>query len=510
MKQAATYFLFLLFLNINFYSQNVVLSRELPSIKKNVPLQILNCNKNYFYVLRYNKISHDFILERRAKRTAEMLSFKALRLDTINSKYFDLENLDYLITEIDHKFYFLFVREYNKSKELFLNEIDTLGKSSGYIKIGQIEQEGKIIDFSIEFKITDSNNLLIIAAIMYENNSTKKIALLFNPKTHNPIWIKKLPFENTYTGYSASFTCNNNNDLYFFQIKSHLNGYKRIFQDNRQTSAPYFFYDSLILVGILADQKIPIKHVLPISNLTALHSATIAVFDKKISCFTHFSINNSKNESVQSFYTENISSDFSKIFNSKTHVFPKNIINQLTFYDGTDFDQAGYKDYYIHFFQKHGNNIFYQAERKEVNYVKEIIYANINEQTNELADTKVIPRKMSYFEHRTRFSKIGNSMVFLSDSSIINIHLENKKNIDVLCSTFQFSKFEKQNELWNSNLVAYIQSYSGTEKKKLIYTNAQYDAVPMKYSGTQADFVFYLVNGDKEKFGFVDSIFLKK
>lgn len=82
------------------FSQTTTYSREFDANSKHIPLKILNCNSNYFIVLRYNKTIHDFIVEKRKKSNFEIASICPLKLDSVNANWFDYEKMDYLFLKL--------------------------------------------------------------------------------------------------------------------------------------------------------------------------------------------------------------------------------------------------------------------------------------------------------------------------------------------------------------------------------------------------------------------------
>src|SRR5437879_764434 len=111
-------------------SQTLHFSRQFDALKKNIPLSILNNHANYFHVLRYNRPGHDITIERRAKPSAEILAFTPLKLDSMNASWFNYEELNHIFFESGSHIYFLFEKELNFKKTLYLKIIDTLGRST--------------------------------------------------------------------------------------------------------------------------------------------------------------------------------------------------------------------------------------------------------------------------------------------------------------------------------------------------------------------------------------------
>src|SRR4051812_4590413 len=112
--------LFLMSYCVFLFPQNLVFSERFETTKKNSAIELINANPHYFYLLRYNKEAHDFTLERRSKPSAKVLNFTRLKLDSVNASWFDYSKLDYILFEQEQKLYFIFEKELNSKKEIFL------------------------------------------------------------------------------------------------------------------------------------------------------------------------------------------------------------------------------------------------------------------------------------------------------------------------------------------------------------------------------------------------------
>lgn len=478
-----------------------IYSRDFEARKKNVPLVIINNNENYFYLLRFNKAAHDITIERRAKPSAEIISFTPLKLDSLNANWFDYDKLDYLFFEHNYSTYFLFEKVLNSKKTIYLKISDTLGKSSGFIELASIEKEQGVSEIHFDFKRSGSKNILIVASQTYGKFAIKKLVLLFDVEKRKIIWAKKLPIENAVTGYSIAFECNETNDLFCVLAKTHIASFKRKNINQTQAIVPVFFYDSLTLASYLNNSPQAIKQKLAINNLSGINSIRIIPIRQEVSFIAHFS-KQDRPEIVNTYFlNQKLSADFSKEFYAEITPLDDSIKESLTFYDGTDFKSASEKEY-RHCFKFEQNNLDYQvSERVEDYFYKELFFWKNDLETGKISCQKIIPRKVYSFKERTRFKNIGVVMPVLNNDKLSVVILESPLNSKKDPNEFNYHRFKKETSLWKSNLVMYSINNCGVLEKKIIFHNANFDAVPMQYlSDNQEDFILYLNNGNKEKF----------
>jgi hypothetical protein len=105
------------------------------------------------------------------------------------------------------------------------------------------------------------------------------------------------------------------------------------------------------------------------------------------------------------------------------------------------------------------------------------------------------------FKERTRFKNIGTAMPFVYDKELAILALESPINFSSEPDNFEYHRFKKETNLWKANIVMYKIESDGSLKKKLVYRNNNFDAIPMQYqTNGQKEFVLYLNNGKTEKF----------
>ncbi|MDO9000370.1 MAG: hypothetical protein Q7W45_11440 [Bacteroidota bacterium] len=479
----------------------LIYSRDFETRKKNVPLTIINNNKNFFYLLRYNKAAHDITIERRAKPSAEIISFTPLKLDSVNADWFDYEKLDYLFFENNFHTYFLFEKVLNYKKTIYLKIIDTLGKASGFIELASLETEKGVTDINFEFKRTTSNNILIIATQTYGSFLIKKKAILFNIEKRKITWQKELPQENDITGYSNSFECNSEGDLFYVLAKSHTASFRRKYINHSQVFVPVLFYDSLTICSINVNASNISKQNLAINNVSGINIINLIPKKNSIIATIHFSKQNTDESISSNFLNQKFNTDLSIEYYAIITPLDNSINDCLTFYDGTDNSSPCEKEYKYYGKFEMANSCFLVSERVEEYYYKELVVWQIDFETGKILNQKIIPRKVYSFKGRTRFKNIGVTMPFIYNEKLNLAVLESPENVNLDPNNFSYHKFKKETNLWKSNIIMYQLSINGNLAKRVIYENANYDVVPLPYQSiNQEEMIFYLNGGTSEKF----------
>ena len=483
------------------FSQELNFSNKFETLKKNVPLAIINSHKDYFHVLRYNKVLHDFTIERRNKPQADITGFTPLKLDFVNADWFNYENLDYVLFQQDKSLYFIFEKVLNFKRTLYLKVIDSVTNSSAFFEIIYVEKEKNALDFNVEFKKTNDNNILIIVKQTY-NNFVKKTVTLYNIGKLKVDWVKKLPLENLYTGYSDAFECNSLGDLFYALIKSQVTSYERKYVDHMQAQVPVFYYDTLALISYRERGKALINKKVLLHNFNRLNTIKLSVNDNQVVVFIHYaSQKEDSRDKTVFFLNAKFSCDLKDESYNSSHALNETIKNQLTFYDGTDSKYVGDKRYEFFGSFVAGNICYYVSERKDENYYKELLVCEMDISSGDIISQTVIPRKILIFKGRTRLKNVAEAMPFFWDGNLSFSLLESPANAKRSATNFDFHRFKRENNLWNSNIVQYSLKKIGSPEKKLLYHNSDFDLVPLYYQNTeQSDMVFYLSNGKSERF----------
>lgn len=487
------------------FGQNLTLSRTFETKRQNVVLSIINNHSNYFYVLRYNKLGHDMAIERRNKPSGEILSFTPLRLDSVNSKLFDYEKLDYLFFENNNKAYFLFEKYINSKKTLYLKVADTSGKSSGFIELASLNKIENVTNFYFEYKITN-NKLLIVGTQSYSNNTQKKVVMLYDVEKLEKIWIKKMPIENSYTGYSTAHEINSSNELSYILIKARVVSFKREFVNQSQVTVPVLFYDTISLISLKENPSLIFHKSVLLTNIINLNTIKLSAINNDIVFQAHYSLQEQdKNEQSIYFLTRRFDENLQHEIYTATTPLNEKLKKCLTFYDGSDFDNPGEKKYMFFISQKSNLNNFIIEERKQDYYYKELITWQTDLSTGKVINQYIIPRKIFSFANRTRFKSIGEIMPIYYNNRFSFAVLEAGVNFKKNPNSFMFNRFKKETNLWRSNIVMYSLAENNELIKSLIYRNSGFDMVPIKYQSTnQNTVVFYMNSGRYEKFATLD------
>lgn len=481
------------------YGQSPIsFSKTFETKRKNVPVAIINNHSNYFHVLRYNKVIHDFTIERRNKPNANVLAFTPLKLDSVNANWFNYEKLDYLFYEEDHKIFFIFEKVLNTKRTVYLKIIDSLGKSTGFIELSSLEAEPGV---GLKFSFTKGQNhtLLLVGEMSYQNGLTKKSAVLFDTKILKPVWIKKLPYENSTSEITEGFATNKSNDLFYihYKIKS-LALFKRGPVEERIINE----FGPISIIKSFSGSKAISQKILALERIEAVYSATL-IPEKNDIIFCGHVIEEDFGKKTY-LHVERLNDSINSVVYKHKHNLPAGVSEQLTFYDGNDYKDPAYKNYRLKNVFVSESDVFLISERREENYYKELLSWKINLATGELINMNVIPRKIFYFDDRTRFKKLGECMSTFKNGILRSYVLEHPKNASVMSENFKFHSFKKQTNLWEGKMMCYSLAEGKAYSKNLLYSNGNYDFVPMFYfTEWLSDEVFYFNEGKYEKFGFI-------
>ncbi len=479
------------------FSQPLSFSRVFESNKKNVPIAIINKHENYFHVLRYNKVAHDFTLERRSKHLAEMISFTPLKLDIVNADWFNYEHLDYILYEYQHKVYFIFEKILNNRREVFLKVVDTLGKATEFISLAALEK-GNAEDIKFEYKITGENKILVIGITSYVSNVERKTVLLYDPARLEKIWLKTLPLENQAIGYSQGFECNPAGDLYYILSKPLVWHYERKYVDHTQIQVPVFSHEAVCFARIPYNSTQPVKKELLTNYFARFYSVNIHATNSDVYAFFHFSgFVEEENEKVF-FMNLKWDATLTTVIYDTIATLNEKIEKQLTFYDGTDFKAAPNKEFSFLDRVISNDELYILSERKDGNFYKELLLIKVALATGVILEQKIIPRKIFYYKERTRFKNVGLSSRILCNGNYETILSESPDNIGEQPDEFKYHDFAKVG-MWGGNMMLYSVK-SGRTEKRILYENGDYDYIPTLTQTDGCDFVFYLSRGKYEKF----------
>ncbi|MCC6372614.1 MAG: hypothetical protein IT236_16540 [Bacteroidia bacterium] len=482
------------------FSQTPHYSREFAAIKSNVPLQILNNNADYFYVLRYNKSAHDFVVERRAKPDAGILSFTPLQLDSLNASWFDYENLEYSFFSSGNKVCFVFKKTLNNKKSVFIKEIDTLGKASGFKELASIESAANEESSDVFYYVNAQNKILLVSERKYYGLSVKKTVSLYDTEKNTTVWIKKLPLENQTKGFSSLFVCNDKNDLYYTLQTLVVYGYQRKTFNTIPTEVPQIGCDSLWLACLPAASESVIKARLNPKQLVRINS--LSLFPVGNSILSVMLGNRKLNEDSEEVFisTQKFDANLKRQISGEHKSLSAELIEQLSFYDGSDDKEAAKKLYDRGESFQSNSSIYMLAGRQDENYCKEFLFWAMDPELAKVRSVKILPRKLFYFQHRTRFHNL-NAVSFLHSKNGLSVFLiESSHNAALPPVPFNYHQFDAQKQASGGNLACYTLDENGVLSKTIIEKCLRYSFIPLKYTGNQPDFIYYLSGTKNERF----------
>jgi hypothetical protein len=343
--------------------------------------------------------------------------------------------------------------------------------------------------------------LLLVGKQFYYNGTSKKVALLYDLEKNDNVWVKKLPLENEFTGFSESFECNEHNDLYYVLGYRSILGYKRKYMNNGQLSVPVISYDSLFIYCMPAETRTNSRRKIDLRDSTGIKSISLIPSGSFINAIIHGNHYNEADEGRVFFLFQKFDRNLENGSVAKAVSLNDALVQKLTFYDGSDYKAAADKDYNRSGIYLNNDQAFILAGREEGTYSKELMLWTVNLQSGDFLSQQVVPRKIFFMPGNARYKHIGEVAGMIYKDQFFSFLLENRNNRNISAQEFRFQKFSRQRSIYGGNLAAYILKKDGNFEKKEIYRSLAYSFVPVKYQGTQGDFIFYLTNkGKKESF----------
>ena len=387
----------------------------------------------------------------------------------------------------------------NKKRSIYLKRIDSLGKSSGFKELASIENDEATNDLRFEFKRVNENNLLIVGEKYYQNNTAKKMAILYDLQKNENIHQVKLPLENATTGYSHSFM-SNGHLLYYFLSNQFVQGYRTLYTINQVLSIPIYITQKIQLTCYdLTENKIS-KSNICLQDNCEIKNSSISISNQRADVLIEYVDENSSGEKRDMFLIQSFEAALQKERYCKIVPMDTNIHSQLRYFDGGDKNGAEEKTFKPYQSYISEQMYFQINERSENNEYKELMLNKINFNEGRIDFQKLIPRKIFYFKDRMRFKNIQELALLQKNQSIFLFLIENRSNQKQTTINYNFHRYKKLKNLSGANLVCYEFLWDGEEKKTILYKNLIYNAVPLKYESNQTDFIFYLNKGNKEKF----------
>ncbi len=477
------------------------ISKMYPAPRKSVPLEILNNSAHHFYILRYNKMAHDITIERRRKSDAGIAAFTPLKLDSVNASWFNYEYLDYLFFEKDRRLFFVFERVLNKESRIFMKEIDTLGRSSGFIELASLRAGKNESRLSMQFELTEAKMLQVTRTRAFGAIVHRDISVI-DPGTRAVVFESRLPVENPSTGYSDKVLTDSHYNIYYQLAHFH-------FELQGNYGGPFGGYmnvrplvDSLQLVVIRSAEGSCFKKSLPLQGISRLNSASLQLTSNGVDLHLLFAGNDST-ASSNLFFAHSRYNHSLDLIDSQVQELDPLLSSQLTFYDGSNEDSPALKNYHHLTTLSAGAGRFHFTERRDENYYKEMLVWRTSDKSCGVTMQCIIPRKIFFFEDRAAFRTIGKAMHTSHQNRLYTFLLEHRSNSRDKADQFDFHSFRRQETHKGANLAAYILHEGGGLQKKIVYENRDFFCVPLKYSGNTDDVVLYLTKNEVEKFAIV-------
>lgn len=494
----------LLALSFNFlFSQEIQISRHYAGSAKNVPVHVFNHHDKYFYVLRYNRSIHDFVIERRSKPGAELQRIYPLRLDSVNSKWFDYENLDYLLFEKNKNLYFVFVKELNTESSVYMKVIDSAGLSSGFISVATATTDLSKARLQVKIELDQQKNLSILKRYSYVNSTRRTQLTSYDVEKRAVQQNWNLPIENDGTGYATGYTVAGDSLLFYLQVNSRINGFVRKYTSQGSFDEPVVITDSLKFVKLSVDRKLE-KLKLPFADL--YNQFNIAILSDSNQVHLVFRAS-SKSDSgyVHGYFSCRLNPSTMQIISSSEQQLAPGIANQLNYFDGTDLADAGSKVFWRLSENYNKRTLAVGEGRREGYYHKEILFWQYSCAAERVTSQHLIPRKLFYFPNRTAYRQQAEIAQIKTDRAFTFLLLENRNNRALQPEDYNYKRFEKQSQLRAGVLVQYS-IVDNQIKKRIVYENAEFDFIPLRYDGWDKDFVFYLAKFKAEKFAILKEL----
>lgn len=486
------------------YSQSLRFTEAFECKKKNVPIAILNKHPDFFYVLRYNKSFHDFVVERRLSATGELRKATAMGLDVINANWFNYEYLDYIFHEWNGKVYLIFEKVLVDKRELYFRALDSLGRPGNFTLMAALDKAQGVEDIDFEFKLCGDHKVLIIGREQLNGGRLRKLAIWYDLQSEQVLWAKKLPLESPVSGYSGYYETNALGDLYFVYYKTRIWDYVRKYMDHAQAMVPLVDYDFVSMACVPTKETTPILRPLMFSvgnlNYASITSDTSSV----LLSLSYSAIDTVKTQSDRLYFLhQKWSHRLGDSLYAEETILDSALEKQLDFYDGMDYSAAAYKDYPLLEKTVQGSSAYFLSARNDGSYYKEMLLTRVDLTSGKLTAQHIVPRKVFVFESRTRYKNLGTCNTVLHNNNFHCFLLENPANAKLSPDNFIYRQFAKQNTFDAGDLVAYSLSKSGALEKRTLIKAENFEYIPVPTQNSGREVLFYLANGSFEKFAFM-------
>jgi hypothetical protein len=459
----------------NAYSQRETPIFPMP--RKSLPLTILNSGNTYFHLLRYNREAHDITVEKRSRTNGAMLAFTPLKLDSVNANWFDYEDLDRWFFSFGDRVCFVFEKVTNSERTLYCKVIDSTGRSSGFIRIASIGNNG-ISDFSrIRVNRCGESGLLVMK-VRTNGESMHTEADLFDLRKRRTVATYRLQGV-LLTERNATLT------------KDSMLAYPIVMRSAETDSVWIAFTDRKGSTGYIRS---------PVPAGFRNRNATLTVSGEELALDGIGFI--AKGDSAYGIlYQVRVNITSKRVVGTDWTPYSEHVNKQLDFYDGPH-RLPHLKHYSWVGVWTSGRYKNYLFERRDDRFAKELLYVQ-RDSSGAVAAQAVIPRKLLIFRNRIPYHYVDEPMISACNGRFSVALLESRSNHKVDTS-FRYHKFAKETGLWNANIVSYGVE-NGRAVRSIIYRNAGFDLVPVQYDACgRCGAIYYITNSRDEKFLFTD------
>jgi hypothetical protein len=471
-------------------------SKTFPTPPRSTPLQVLNCGEKHFYMLRYNRLAHDITIERRRKDDAGIAAFTPLKLDSVNASWFNYEDLDYLFFEKQGRVFFVFERVLNSRSQVYMKEIDTLGRTSGFIEVASLAAEKNEDRLSLTFGLTRDKDLLITRQRIFGFDVYKQVTVI-DPLSRKERGAWKLPVENPETGYSHDYSFDESWNLYYALLKFRTDYFQDVDYATLLQSRPNV--DSMSLVSFDRKGQLRRRRALPFKGPVRMHSLESVADTTRLALHMMYSATDTEGEERIYLAIWRFDGDLNESgFRQQT--LQEDLAGRLTYFDGSEYDSPARKLFTGLDNYTKGNITYHQAERRNESFYKEILIWRTDDDRDRIEVQQLVPRKIFFFQDRSPFRTIGMVMQCLHGTSLSTFVLEHPGNGRIDAAAYLYRDFARQETPFGANLAAYTIGSDGALSKKIVFEGDDFSCIPLKYVGNSQDMILYLVKGDLERF----------
>ena len=418
-------------------------------------------------------------------------------MDSVNASWFDYQNLGHLFFERDDKVFYLFEKILNSERTVYLKYVDNRGKTGPFVVVQHLSKDKNTSEISFEYSLTDDKKVLIISTKYFWNGTVKKQVSLYDPYTLKMMWLKQLPIENQYTGYSQGFQTNSSGDLFYFLVQTSVVSQKREYVNNQQVMLPVFFFNKIELRSYLHSNEI-YSYNIPVHEVWGLYGASVFPVAENLSVHLHYYSKDAEGNSKVYLYNALATQKLDTLPYEVVSPMSTKVDSMLTYYDGTDEKEAAAKEFRLKSTLVKANYRGFYTERHDENFSKEVFFYEVDLTTGRVNRQILLPRKIFNFDQRSRFRNLGEFTTGACGNLDYYLVMENKHNNMTNANDYKFRDFKKQRDL--GGVLAVYTLGTKIFKDQHFENDQDFDFVPLVYTGLPCQYVMYLNKVKVEKF----------